>query len=290
MTSPPRFSIGRVIGDAVSLAAARFFTMAAIAIIAAIPEGLLTLALLFLEPGTVHWGITTGLSFDDAGPGTLIMSILDVIVGLLTFLVIQAAITYAAFQSLLDERPQAWVSIRRALAVLPRLVLAMLWLMFLSSFVMGGLLLVTAFFVNIGPDLPSPGSGLGGFGAIALLNAAISAVVVAFFYVRWWVFVPTLVLEGAGATACFARSAALTAGRRWAVLAVIVLLMVGSFLSTELQQLLDAQGAVVLAGTLSIAADLFWSLINAVIAAVGYFHLRAEKEGYGAADYADVFS
>ena len=105
-------------------------------------------------------------------------------------------------------------------------------------------------------------------------------------YLRWWVFMPAMVVEKLPPSESFERSKMLTAGRRWALLglsAAVFVVEIGVFIGV----------AMVIEGiVLDIVFTLLGILVTAfssVIAAVGYYHLRVEKEGAMIDDIAKVF-
>jgi hypothetical protein len=107
--------------------------------------------------------------------------------------------------------------------------------------------------------------------------------------VMWWVFVPAIVIEGAGITGCFGRSRELTRGRRWSVFGLILIAYVGNWAVEKLTQLvapvLGLAGSTILSVIVSLATLAFFG----VMTSVGYFYLRAEKEGIAIGDMAAVF-
>ena len=105
-------------------------------------------------------------------------------------------------------------------------------------------------------------------------------------YLRWWVFMPALVIEAQTPSESFIRSKNLTAGRRWSILGLVAVVFVvqmvalyGVFMIVE-----GMLGAILL--TLLVV---FFTSFTSVLAAVGYYHLRAEKEGVMIDDIAKVF-
>jgi len=124
-------------------------------------------------------------------------------------------------------------------------------------------------------------------GVLALVAFVVPAVVL---YLLWWVYVPAIVVEGLGISASFARSRALTAGRRWRILgltlATLLLLIAGLFIvELPIHLLLGRFGGEV-AGTL--LAEVYGAFFS-VVTAVGYYTLRIEKEGVDIEAIAQVF-
>jgi hypothetical protein len=110
--------------------------------------------------------------------------------------------------------------------------------------------------------------------------------------VMWWVYVPAIVVEGKGIIGAFGRSRELTRGRRWHILGILVLVgivMIAISWVIGNVMLADPTGGLS-AG--SIVLYLFSSLVtaySAVLAAVGYYYLRAEKEGIDVNEIARIF-
>ena len=119
--------------------------------------------------------------------------------------------------------------------------------------------------------------------AIGLAVSIVGLVVV----VLWWLAVSVVTIERRGAVAGLARCVLLTAGRRWSVLGitlVIGLVFAGSgYLATHV---LGLSAAEVAAPVPTSVARAIWFLVNAFLAAllasmatVTYYRLRLEKEG-----------
>jgi hypothetical protein len=111
---------------------------------------------------------------------------------------------------------------------------------------------------------------------------------------RWWVAVPVAVIERPGVLASLSRSTQLTEGRRWPILAIVVLFAVLSLLESQLvQQMLalilhDGLGRVA-AEAIGIATGTVVTAFTCVVIAVGYFVLRADKDGLDPGSIAAVF-
>jgi hypothetical protein len=110
--------------------------------------------------------------------------------------------------------------------------------------------------------------------------------------VMWWVYIPAIVVESKGIIGAFGRSREVTRGRRWHVFGLImivgiVVLIISFAIGNVLQ---DATGQVSTAG--SIIQYGFLSVLtafNSVLVAVGYYYLRAEKEGTDVNAIASIF-
>jgi hypothetical protein len=108
--------------------------------------------------------------------------------------------------------------------------------------------------------------------------------------VMLWVAIPVAVVERPGVVASLKRSADLTKGHRWTILGIlivigIVLIVISMILSFVL---LAAAGFTVYSIGLWVLQALF-SAFSATAAAVGYYFLRATKEGVDIGDIAKVF-
>lgn len=104
----------------------------------------------------------------------------------------------------------------------------------------------------------------------------------------WYVAVPVSIAEDCSATDSITRSATLTAGYRWPVfgLAVIVLVIgIGIGLLTELVTVAMPQSAVVV----EIVTNILLSVFGAIVPAVTYHRLIIVKDGARIDDIASVF-
>jgi hypothetical protein len=110
-------------------------------------------------------------------------------------------------------------------------------------------------------------------------------------YVRWWVFMPAMVVESLTPKEAFERSIMLTSGRRWIIFALGALILVVEFaLIVGLIMLFtDHPEAVLLGDILVTLLALVFTAFSSVVAAVGYYHLRVEMEGVLIDDIAKVF-
>jgi len=108
--------------------------------------------------------------------------------------------------------------------------------------------------------------------------------------VMLWVAIPVAVVERPGVIESLKRSAGLTKGHRWTIFGIlvvvtIVLVIIMGILSMVL---LSAAGFTVYSIGLWILQALY-SAFSATLGAVGYYFLRATKEGVDIADIAKVF-
>jgi hypothetical protein len=208
------------------------------------------------------------------------------VLALLAYLLTQAAIVFATLQVLRGRSAGIGEALRQAVSAVPRLLPAGLLL-----FVGGGLIAgVVGFFVvqlfgGASLEGAAGGDGTGG-GALApearnalgVFSLVVTILALAIITLAW-VFVPAIVIERAGPIACFKRSLALTKGRRWSVVAIILMLTLANVLVSVLTRTIMTEAAPIGGAVLNLLAALFFMVLAAVLSAVGYFHLRAEKEG-----------
>jgi len=121
-----------------------------------------------------------------------------------------------------------------------------------------------------------------------VLGPIVSLVMFAFLYVSLWVTIPVAVVERPGPTASLQRSFALTAGNRWKILGVF-LLVIAIVFAIAVVMMIIALISWTIATILLLAfyAGLF--IFSAVLIATGYYRLRVAKEGADIGDIARVF-
>ena len=110
--------------------------------------------------------------------------------------------------------------------------------------------------------------------------------------VMWWVYIPAIVVESKGIIGAFGRSRELTRGRRWHVFGLIMLVGIVVLIITFVigKVLQDATGQVSTVGSIVQYAVLsVLTAFNSVLVAVGYYYLRAEKEGTDVNAIASIF-
>lgn len=108
--------------------------------------------------------------------------------------------------------------------------------------------------------------------------------------VMLWVAIPVAVVERPGVIESLKRSADLTKGQRWTIFGIvivigIILAVVGAILSAILVVAIGFTGLTI---SLWILNAIFGAF-SATAAAVGYYFLRATKEGVDIGDIAKVF-
>jgi hypothetical protein len=279
-----RFVAAAVVRSALAITWHNLFRFLGIVVAVAIPVALLTaLARLVLLSG-----VTPGPNgtIDVGSNGAVVVFlVVAALLTLLAFLLTQAAITAATLQALRGGTVGIGASLSRALAALPRLIPAGM-LLFLGGGALAGI--IGYFIVRIFGGA-TPGAAMDAGAAqdarTALGLFSLAVIVVAFTILTLvWVFVPAIMAERAGPIASFKRSFALTKGNRWRIAGIVVLLSMANLLASVLTRFLMANGAPLGGFALSIIAGLFFLVLGAVLSAVGYAHLRAEKEGITAAD------
>jgi hypothetical protein len=220
-------------------------------------------------------------AFAQPGPAGIGVSVVLWLLLIFTFFAPSAAIAQRAFQSMLGRAATFDNCIALTLAALPRLVVFAV-LMFLSygivALVLGDLFLQIAW-----PDLAL---------VPTFIVALLAIVATMFLSVVWWVGIPVLMAEWASPFRALHRSWVLTRGKRWHIVAVLVLLAVPdaaiqAILASYMPADTSAAASEILATALVVAGGVvgvFFYFVHAAAAAIGYFHLAGEKEGILALD------
>jgi hypothetical protein len=273
----PRFSVGTVISTSLSVLFANVWSFLVIILAVGVPAGVLivgSVAIMAASTGQAS-GVEGGINLG-GGPTQVLFLIFIAILAVLAYLLIQAAMTYGTMQSLRGRKAGIGACISSGLSALPRAFLAGL----IFSITMGVVGFILAYTI---------GSLVSGGGAVAgILGGIAMAAFFIFIIILFWVFIPAIVVERAGPIDCFARSLALTKGRRWSIFGILALVFVANWAISLLGQLL-AEVAPVASGVINVVAGLFFMALSAVLAAVGYYYLRAEKEGVAIDEVVTVF-
>lgn len=103
-----------------------------------------------------------------------------------------------------------------------------------------------------------------------------------------WVAVPVAVMERPGVVASLKRSSGLTKGYRWPIFGILLLLGILDSGTEKLFELMS-DGESLLVDLFGTAVTVILILLGAVVAAVGYFHLRMIKDGVDIDEIAAVF-
>jgi hypothetical protein len=276
-----RFAVGTVVTTALKVVGANVARFLGIIFAVAIPAVVLIAAAVILtgaatpQPGQP--GLSVTLTRGSAAETLFLLAL--AVISLVAYVLIQCGIIYATLQTLRGRRVGIRESLQVALALLPRGFAASLILVVVL--VLGGTAALMLFRAIVGAAPP-------GAGAVLLLGA-LSTAVVSYVLVLTWVFMPAIVFERSGPLACFRRSIVLTTGRRWNIFAVFALVFVANWVVTLLSNLLPRIGAPMAGAALNYTAALFFMAFGAVLAAVGYYALRVEKEGVAIDDVVRVF-
>ena len=250
-----QFSIGRVIGDSFGVLARNIVSFGLLALLIGIIQLLFVLFLFnpaeFTAAAEANPEQLEQIMAQFSWGLFFLYAVIIMVVSALT----QAAIIYGTFQDLRGQKAGIGDCIARGLSAIVPVVVGSLLLSF--GVMIGMILLVVP-------------------GIILLL--------------MWWVYIPTIVVEGKGIIGGFGRSRELTRGRRWHILGlaviVFILIMAINFIVGLVS---SAVGSLTAQAIVEYAV---WSLItafNSVLGAVGYYYLRAEKEGIDVNEIARIF-
>jgi len=251
----PQFTIGNVISTTFSVLARNFVPFLLIAIVIAIPYFLVT----YIASGTPPLNqsqVSQGHVFYSYFARVSSVSYwLSIIPQRLTLSLVAAALAYGTFQDLRGVKKTAGELAKHGLgSLVPVALAAMVYSILLT---IGVLLLVV------------PGVIL----AIAL-----------------WVYVPAIVIEKAGVGGSFRRSRELTKGYWWPIFALNLIafaIVIG----------LEVVESIALRMPISVLVhhwaifplQVVYMIVAAVMSAVGYYYLRAHKEGVAIDEIAKVF-
>jgi len=119
-----------------------------------------------------------------------------------------------------------------------------------------------------------------------------AALFVLYIFVVWFALVPVLVVEDVRFFGAFGRAAALSSGRRWGLLGLVLVygvIIVGISVAILGVVAVVAAAAPLVAIVVMIPFLALYSALGAIMPAVVYYLLRAEKEGVGIDEIAKVF-
>jgi hypothetical protein len=247
-----QFSIGRVLGNSVGVYARNFIGFSVLSLLIGLINLLTTI--LYLAPNQV------------GGPGEFRVVGFDAFVMiflmLLTHSLTQATIIYGTFQDLRGSKSGIGSCIVHGLAPILQVIV-------------GSVVLIFAI-------------------GVASLLLLIPGLIVA---IMCWVYIPAIVVERRGIFDSFGRSSDLTSGHRWAIFGLIIILIVlSAFVATITRYVSFAvtlnfasADALSLFMIVEYLGNSFAAAFGAVVVAVGYYYLRAEKEGVDADQIASVF-
>jgi hypothetical protein len=182
------------------------------------------------------------------------MTVIGALVFTLTYSLTQAAIVYGTVQDLYGQRASFGDCLSRGFSALPRVLFA-------------------AILSTIGVALGS-------------MLLVIPGIILA---LMWWVLVPAIVVEGVGVDSAFKRSGDLTRGHRWGIFGILVLVAVIQGVVSLLVGLVASVLGAVFAQIVNVGVELVFTAFACVVSAVGYYYLRAQKEGVIIDDIARVF-
>ena len=273
----PQFTVGGVISTSVSIVVANLFRFLVIILGVGVSVAvLLGIGAAVMAIGATPNGTGVNVTLEGGSIARWLFIICALFLGLLAYFLIQSALTFGALQHLRGRPVAIGACFSNGFAALPRVFLASLML-----FVVGGAVAWLAVMIA-GTLFASAGGAAGVVIGIGFAAAFLFVVVLI------WVFVPAIVVERAGPYAAFSRSAALTKGRRWSIFGILLLVGVANWIISFVSQLLQSI-APVAGSAIDVASGLFFMALGSVLSAVGYYYLRAEKEGVAIDDVVTVF-
>jgi hypothetical protein len=105
----------------------------------------------------------------------------------------------------------------------------------------------------------------------------------------WFVVLPACIVEQLGPWTSLYRSRELTEGHRWKVFGLVVLLLIGSFVSSVVEPWVTAATSAVVGVVGALMWTGIWTAFTAIITIVTYHDLRVVKEGTDIEQVAVVF-
>jgi hypothetical protein len=252
----PQFSIARSLSMTFGVFGRNFVPMMTIAVIVTAVQSLIDYV---LSGGDVMGGGSSGGSF----------------LNILSYGFITAPLTYATFQDLRGTRIGLSDMMSGGFKKIGRVMGAALAIGVVAVAV--ALPAVFLYFANE-------------FLGIAVGIAA--AIAVLYMFVAWFALVPVLVVEDVKFFAGFGRAAALSAGRRWGLLGLVLIygvIIIG--ISLVIFGIIGfvALSAPLIGLVLTIPFLALYSVLGAIMPVVVYYLLRSEKEGVGIDEIAKVF-
>lgn len=284
VTTARPFSVGGVISQSFSTLLNNLVTFLVISLIVTV----LMYVVIFIV-GMIFFGAAMmgGAGMDPSGGGMMGLASLGIgaVLGLIIVFVLVmavnqlgvAAITYGTVQYLRDRKAGIGECLSRGLSVIGP-VLGVAVLGFLIVGVGAGIVYYILSFIH------------------AIIGALAAAIVGVIGFLVLWVAVPVAVIERPGVIASLQRSIALTAGYRWHILGVFLLLFVIAIaigiavgiVVAIISWISSGLGGVV-SFLLNVAFSLVITALAATLAAVGYYSLRVAKEGVDIGEIAKVF-
>ncbi len=245
-----QFSIGRVIGSSLGVYARNFISFTILALLIGAISLVVGLTI-SQDPAEIAAGQFDFTAF-------AITMLVLIIVNSMT----QAAIVYGTFQDLRGQKAGIGDCVARGIATM-------------IPVIFGSILLSLAV-------------------GIASLFLLIPGIILT---LMWWVYVPVLVVEGSGIMGGFSRASELTRGRRWHILGLLVVVFLLSFAVNFVIGLvfgvtIVASGnadSLLILQIVEYVVTAIVTAFGAILVAVGYYYLRAEKEGVDVDAIAQVF-
>jgi len=248
----PRFAIGRALALSFGVLARNLGPMAAI-----------SLAVTAVQ-SAVDYMLSGGTGDDSSNS----------VSNLIAYALITAPVTYATFQDLRGTPVGIGSIFSKGFGIIWRVAGATIGVVLVAIVPVIGV-----FFIGLFAGLP------------LVLLGVLAGIFVLYIFVVWFVLVPVLVVEDIRFFAGFGRALDLSRGRRWSILGL--LLVYGAIIvaigAVMLGLVALFQDSAIVSLVLLIPFGAFYSVIGAILPAVVYYLLRAEKEGVGIDQIAMVF-
>jgi hypothetical protein len=246
-----QFSVGRVLGDSFGVYARNFIGFTALALLIGLIELLFT--------------IYSGANQVDESGEVKFVGFDAMVAGFITLLtrsLTEATLIYGTFQDLRGQKAGVGACVARGLT-------SIVWVIF-------------------GSIISSIGIG---FASLLFLIPGLIVMTI------WWVYVPAIVVERQGVLDAFNRSEYLTAGHRWAVFGLIIVVILLTIAVIYLSEMISyavmtvwpGMDAFLLFLVVDYVGGAMTAAFGAVLVAVGYYYLRAEKEGIDVDQIASIF-
>jgi hypothetical protein len=252
----PQFSIARSLSMTFGVLGRNFVPMMTIAVIVTAVQSVIEYV---LSGGDVMGGESNGGSF----------------LNILSYGFITAPLTYATFQDLRGTRVGLSDMMSGGFKKIGRVMGAAF-----AVGVVAVIVVLLAVFLYFASEVLGIAAGIA------------AAIAVLFMFVAWFALVPVLVVEDVKFFAGFGRAAALSAGRRWGLLGLVLIygvVIVG--ISLVIFGIIGfiAVAAPLVGLVLMIPFLALYSVLGAIMPVVVYYLLRSEKEGVGIDEIAKVF-
>ena len=252
----PQFSIARSLSMTFGVLGRNFVPMMTLAVIVTAVQSVIEYV---LSGGDVMGGESNGGSF----------------LNILSYGFITAPLTYATFQDLRGTRIGLSDMMSGGFKKIGRVMGAAL-----AIGVVAVVVVLLAVFLYFAREVVGIAAGIA------------AAIAVLYMFVAWFALVPVLVVEDVKFFAGFGRAAALSAGRRWGLLGLVLIygvIIVG--ISLVIFGIIGfiAVAAPLIGLVLMIPFLALYSVLGAIMPVVVYYLLRSEKEGVGIDEIAKVF-